>query len=88
MDDILQKANLKFGGYIYKILVACLTHKVYNNKCPNILKDLAVETVSEITLGLAWPTTNFGKNSFQYRAALIRNKLPLSTASQENYGTF
>ena len=93
-DNVLEKANWKTVDYIYKRRVACLTHKIYYNKCPNALKDLVTKTKSQIStrnsckVDLTRSKTNVGRNCFNHRAALIWNRLPPSIRIQENYETF
>ena len=93
-DNILERANWKTVGYIYKRRVACLTHKIYHNKCPNALKDLVTRTKPQRSsrnsckVNLTRSKTNVGKNCFKHRAALIWNRLPPTTTIQENYETF
>lgn len=45
-DNFLNNANWKNVSYIYKRHVACLTHKIYYNKCPDTLKDLVMKSES------------------------------------------
>ena len=93
-EIILEKANWKTVDYIYKRRVACLTHKIYNNKCPNALKGLVIKTKSQRSsrncykVDLTRSKTNVGRNCFMHRAALIWNRLPPFITAQENYETF
>ena len=93
-EIILEKANWKTVDYIYKRRVACLTHKIYNNKCPNALKGLVIKTKSQRSsrncckVKLTRSKTNVGRNCFMHRAALIWNRLPPLITAQENYETF
>ena len=93
-DNVLKKANWKTVHYIYKRRLACLTHKIYNNKCPNALKNLVMKTKSHRSsrdsckVDLTRPKTNVGRNCFKHRAAVIWNRLPSSVKIQKNYETF
>ena len=93
-DIVLEKANWKTVDYIYKRRLACLTHKIYNNKCPNALKDFVIKTISQISsrnsckVDLIRSNINVGRNCFKHRAALIWNRLPPLLTIQENYETF
>ena len=88
-DIVLEKANWKTVDYIYKRRLACLTHKIYNNKCPNALKDLVIKTISQISsrnsckVDLIRSNINLGRNCFKHRAALIWNRLPPLITIQE-----
>ena len=94
VDKILEKANWKSIDYIYKRRVACLTHKINNNKCPRVLNDLVIKTKSQratrnsCKLHLTRSKTNMGRNSFKHRAAIIWNRLSPLITSQKNYETF
>ena len=81
-DNVLKKANWKTVDYIYKRRLTCLAHKIYNNKCPNALKNLAMKTKSHRSsrnsckVDLTRPKANVGRNCFKHRAAVIWNRLP------------
>ena len=93
-DNVLERANWKTVDYIYKRCVACLTHKIYHNKCPNALKDLVTKSKSQRSswksckVDLTRSKTNVGRNCFKHKTALIWNRLPPSTTIQQNYETF
>ena len=93
-ENVLKKATWKTVDYIYKRRLAYLAHKIYNNKCPNALKNLVMKTKSHRSsrnsckVDLTRPKTNVGRNCFKHRAALIWNRLPPSVMIQKNYETF
>ena len=94
-SDVLQIANWKSVGYMYKRRVACLTHQaLYDKELPADIQDIiTIQSTTRnmrdnLKLALQRPKTEYGRKTFKHRAAIIWNTLPESLKRMENYSTF
>ena len=92
--DVLQIANWKSVGYMYKRRVACLTHQaLYDKELPADIQDITTilsttrNMRDNLKLALQRPKSEYGRKTFKHRAAIIWNTLPESLKRMENYST-
>ena len=94
-SDVLQIANWKSVGYMYKRRVACLTYQaLYDKELPADIQDIiTIQSTTRnmrdnLKLALQRPKTENRRKTFKHRAAIIWNTLPESLKRMENYSTF
>ena len=90
-SDVLQIANWKSVGYMYKRRVVWLTHQaLYDKELPADIQDIiTIQSTTRnmrdnLKLALQRPKTEYGRKTFKHRAAIIWNTLPESLKGMEN----
>ena len=70
-------------SYLYKLKILCLTHKIFYGVCPEKLSFIIKKSPifrnmrDNLKLTMESPNTNFGRQSFRHRSAILEQHSPL-----------